>query len=626
MRVEEAINLFLAEVKGRPQAYSVWNAPRCLVDMPRVPRRYARVCDCTFLRSSDGMMYVNAICIPLYLQTLERTQQWRRAKEAERMLTALMGEPVALQRRDTALEIVVGDSHGANIVTEALDLLRWMRRTRSSLRATRRLRRSVGCRWLDVLNTRQALMPYHARGVALCCDGAATRTGAVCSLRAIIDTQRRCAEREQDHWPVFQEFVLVVIAFDGTPFHKASATRCDVFLDVWHDNRTAGRASSWSTWWVFDGADDTAHLQKMDAVAGLGTQVKDLESDVFTGNNAKEYPYRAVLTGDGKAMIAGNPKKGCRCWCCSRPHAMFSTAWADEEPEQFARFGAFCPTIPPARRIGDIAHCTARVCTGLAKRLLVTASEDNVAAGRAVRAYLDELQQEAKRIPVAERFRQVSKKGHTLDITCAVMFCRSVSAHATLVALLATSMTACCCWPMSGKRIRVHLVVQQLLKALHGMHNVWRTPGAMDGATQARYAVDVHRFAECWRALGWDVPTWVHWAIVHSRSTLRRWQTFLKFSSIPSELRNQGFKQDIRHCYQGWKLSSPYMTRWGLKNAIHLDSLDWGLRLHFARKYGCDALFRLREGVRRKRPGSRCVALRGGKRLQPEWVTDDDSA
>ena len=91
MRVEEAINLFLAEVKGRPQAYSVWNAPRCLVDMPRVPQRYARVCDCTFLRSSDGMMYVKAICIPLYLQTLERTQQWRRAKEAERMLTALMG-------------------------------------------------------------------------------------------------------------------------------------------------------------------------------------------------------------------------------------------------------------------------------------------------------------------------------------------------------------------------------------------------------------------------------------------------------------------------------------------------------------------------------------------------------
>ena len=34
---------------------------------------------------------------------------------------------------------------------------------------------------------------------------------------------------------------------------------------------------------------------------------------------------------------------------------------------------------------------------------------------------------------------------------------------------------------------------------------------------------------------------------------------------------------DIRHCFQGWNLGKPYLTRGGLRVAIALDGLDWGL-------------------------------------------------
>ena len=74
-----------------------------------------------------------------------------------------------------------------------------------------------------------------------------------------------------------------------------------------------------------------------------------------------------------------------------------------------------------------------------------------------------------------------------------------------------------------------------------------------------------------------------------------------KVSSIPSEFCNQGFKMDVRHCYQGWKLSKPYMTTWGLKQCIQLDALDWGLRRYFGERYGEDALNMLDGRLVRKR-------------------------
>ena len=65
---------------------------------------------------------------------------------------------------------------------------------------------------------------------------------------------------------------------------------------------------------------------------------------------------------------------------------------------------------------------------------------------------------------------------------------------------------------------------------------------------------------------------------------VERWGNFIKFSCIPTEWRNKILKMNIRHCFQGWKLTKPYVTRWGLRDALHLDALDSGIRLWFGEK------------------------------------------
>ena len=40
----------------------------------------------------------------------------------------------------------------------------------------------------------------------------------------------------------------------------------------------------------------------------------------------------------------------------------------------------------------------------------------------------------------------------------------------------------------------------------------------------------------------------------------------------------RGAKMDDRHCFRGFKLSKPYVKRWGLKHNLTLDAVDWGIR------------------------------------------------
>ena len=96
-----------------------------------------------------------------------------------------------------------------------------------------------------------------------------------------------------------------------------------------------------------------------------------------------------------------------------------------------------------------------------------------------------------------------------------------------------------------------------------------------------RYVCTVAQFTKAWKALGWSVPVWVYWMVCHSGEHLQRWGNFINFSCIPTEWRNKAFKMDMRHCFQGWKLSKPYVIRWGLRHSLHLDALDWGIRLWF---------------------------------------------
>ena len=132
--------------------------------------------------------------------------------------------------------------------------------------------------------------------------------------------------------------------------------------------------------------------------------------------------------------------------------------------------------------------------------------------------------------------------------------------------------------------LKTSAVLHLMLQACYYMQKIWRHVGPVPVDQRQRYACMVTQFPKAWGALGWSVPVWVHWVVCHSGAHLQRWGNFIKFSSIPTEWRNKSFKMDIRHCFQGWKLSKPYVTRWGLRHALHLDALDWGIRLWFGEK------------------------------------------
>ena len=157
------------------------------------------------------------------------------------------------------------------------------------------------------------------------------------------------------------------------------------------------------------------------------------------------------------------------------------------------------------------------------------------------------------------------------------LFFETPELHAELVRIVAMYCTHVVKW--EGNRwLKTSAVLHLLLQACYYMQNIWRHPGPVPMDQRQRYASMVTQFTKAWGALGWSVPVWVHWLVCHSGAHLQRWGNFIKFSSIPTEWRNKSCKMDIRHCFQGSKLSKPYVTRWGLRHALHLDALVWGIR------------------------------------------------
>ena len=94
-------------------------------------------------------------------------------------------------------------------------------------------------------------------------------------------------------------YLVVVICSDATVFHNASAPHCDVFVDLWEDRGARHDGQAWASWWVFDGEDDMAHLQRMYAVGKLNDQVKKLEAEggMVIGGTPKNYCVLKVEIG-----------------------------------------------------------------------------------------------------------------------------------------------------------------------------------------------------------------------------------------------------------------------------------------------------------------------------------------
>ena len=125
-------------------------------------------------------------------------------------------------------------------------------------------------------------------------------------------------------------------------------------------------------------------------------------------------------------MMSGSCGK---CWNCNlkydpSPSHLFAMA----DFPVLARIGSLMSCIPPVRNVGDVAHCGARVGTGIVKRLKDSARTwGSPRALTALSHFISILRQEAKHIPVAERVMCApsKEKEHALDINASRLFFRN---------------------------------------------------------------------------------------------------------------------------------------------------------------------------------------------------------
>ena len=96
---------------------------------------------------------------------------------------------------------------------------------------------------------------------------------------------------------------------------------------------------------VFDGGDDTPHLQRMDAVGRLNHQIKEVQNTFTVDINQQPKKVLAFKTGDGTVMMCASCGK---CWNGNVTYAQFQTCLR------------IMPDFPPLSRTywGNVWVCT----------------------------------------------------------------------------------------------------------------------------------------------------------------------------------------------------------------------------------------------------------------------------
>ena len=132
----------------------------------------------------------------------------------------------------------------------------------------------------------------------------------------------------------------------------------------------------------------------------------------------------------------------------------------------------------------------------------------------------------------------------------------------------------------NGSPLLFSAAIRVLFLALADLHTIWRKKELLSPQDIDFYHKAVEKLRAGWTALQWKPTVWVHWIVRHSgyfASTLRN---FYLYSSIPSERRHQGFKRDMRHWCQAWKVKNPKASKAGLRHVVDLDALDHGIQMH----------------------------------------------
>ena len=448
------------------------------------------------------------------------------------------------------------------------------------------------CRRRDLVECRAAHTPYRGWGGLISPVVGARRAFACARLVDVVRAAVRVAQAERGPDVVLAGSlsrtgqVYVVISVDATPLWNVSATRCDVFVDVWGRVEDAGKPRNWSTWFIAHGGDDQSALRQLNIEAKLNTQVAELVDPANPAQVGLDHIPRCLRTGDGKGMVAANFLRGKMCWLgdCNVHTDLYPD---DDAISDESESGAFCGIhIPPLNCPGDYVHGACRCTNMLFKRALSWCGLMNTPQGKQAAARIKDLlhhiRQEGERVPRMDRVAPRPTKAHTLDIDGAILFLRTPELGARLVKI---ARDYC---PEEkalyrGVWISAWQVVGVVVGALCRMMAVWSQRTVVLPAVLGAYKEDAARMGEGWLALHWKGTLWIHWATAHSHQLLKTWGSLYFFSSIPTERRHPSFKMDLKHCFHGWKLSQPRLSVRGILHALHLDALDVGLRLNRAR-------------------------------------------
>jgi hypothetical protein len=460
---------------------------------------------------------------------------------------------------------------------EAAGLLYHFRAMKISVRNLYGLRRRCRRATLDMV--RRQLTPYVPRHITFQPGLGRERCGSVVELADLVATRIRLAVAQR-RLQITTPALRVIVSVDATSLWRTSATRCDVYVDVYADKSKAGLPENWATWFVFDGGDDADPLRIADREGKLNLMVESLQRDgVVAGGH--RYPVLCYLTGDGKGMPACNHEQGLRCWHCDLAYEDFGGEQLYPSVVLLARvrWGAFLADIPPERRVGDMAHCACRVVGCVLKRLQAdTRVQAKPALVAALRRMVADVGQDAAHIPSDMRLLVRPNKDGAVNIATAQVFLSSSARHAELVTLVEDHLGVV---RVDGEPVGppFHALLRSLFSALAFMNKCWRSK---EGFKWQQYAVAVDEFARAFRALGWKPAVWLHWVCCHSTELARLYGNFFIFSTIPTERRHVSWKMDIRHSFQGWKLKAPHLARRGLTHSHALDSLDIGVRIWLA--------------------------------------------
>ena len=525
-----------------------------------------------------------------------------RVKMVARAASIIMGQPVRTTKdRHGHLVLQPGEVGGEldESEDEAVEVIYQFREMHLSVRNLYRLRRT--CRRETLDRMRQQLLPYRPRLVTFQPGVGRARAGSVVDLRALVETRIEL-ELARNNVQVTRGCVWVIICFDGTQVWKSGITRCDVFVDVYGDKGEARRPKNWSTWFIFDGPDDAGPLCIADQKGELNPMVVELEQGgVSIGD--KKLDVTCLLTGDGKGMGAANPRRGCKCWWCrvAAGDFLLHLAPVDIDEAELAAIGGFLTTIRVVRRIGDLVHGALRTVNCVLKRLL---GDERVGRAHglptAIRTVLGHIASDAAHIPSDMRLQPLLPKPGQMDITTCQVFLKQPERFAEIEEVVNTKMGVV--WVGEGAgRIPFHAVVGRMLRMLAFMNRMWRAPGGLTGQEICAYEKAVRCFGVDMGLLRWKPAHWCHWVLVHSVQVAKLYRNFSIFSSIPTERRHVEFKMDIRHCFQGYKLSKVALAHRYAPHILQMDALDIGLRLWVIRKCSDPTSLKVKRGMRRFR-------------------------